>query len=247
MIKLKRAAPPTYLTPEKVAELTEMFKLTGKSVWNNDNIKEPLLLSGNNKCAYCECSLIIESNYMEVEHFEDKHGSPEKVVLWDNLLPSCKKCNGAKGTHNVITDPIINPYVDDPRDHVSLRLYRMKGKTLKGENTIGVTNLNNSDRLVYSRFRIGEKVSEMIDIAWERFEKFQADKQTRTKNNLVNVVEGLLGECQPKAAYSASTATILLTDARFNELVVIMKGASVWTDTLDNLLNQAMDLVLDCS
>lgn len=247
MIKLKRAAIPTYLTPEKVIELTEVFKATGKSVWNDENIKTPLLFSGNGKCAYCECPLTTESNYMEVEHFEDKSGNPEKVVLWENLLPSCKKCNSAKGTHNVVTDPIVNPFVDDPRDHIALRLYRMRGKTLMGKNTIDVANLNHSDRLVFSRFKIGEVVSDLIDTSWERFEKFQWNRLTRTKNLLINVVEGLLKECQPTAAYSASTATILLTDERFNELVLRMKGESIWSDSLDNLLNQAQDLVLEWS
>ena len=247
MIKLKRATTPIYLTPEKVTELTEKFKSTGKSVWNDDSIKVPLLSSGNGKCAYCECPLTTESNYMEVEHFEDKHGSPDKVVLWENLLPSCKKCNGAKGTHDVLAEPIVNPFVDDPKDHIALRLYRMKGKTMRGKTTIEVTNLNHSDRLVFSRFKIGEKVSDLIDTAWERFEKFQVGRLTRTRNLLVNVVEGLLQECQPTAAYSASTATILLTDVRFNELVVVMKGELIWSDTLENLLNQAKDLALECS
>ena len=247
MIKLTRAAAPLYLTSEKVAELTERFKVTGKSVWNDDNIKIPLLFSGNGKCAYCECPLTTESNYMEVEHFENKDRSPEKVVLWENLLPSCKKCNGAKGAHDVLVEPIVNPFVDDPREHIALRFYRMKGKTPLGKSTIDVANLNHSDRLVLSRFKVGEAVSDLIDTSWERFEKYQESRTTRAKNRLVNVVEGLLSECQPTAAYSASTATILLTDARFNELVFEMKEELIWSDTLDCLHNQAMSLVLECS
>ena len=72
MIKLQRIEKPAFLTEEKVRALTEEFNTSKKSVWNNDHIKSALLLSSHGKCAYCECSLTSESNYMEVEHFEDK-------------------------------------------------------------------------------------------------------------------------------------------------------------------------------
>ena len=107
MIELNRVVKPSYLTDEKISELTAEFKASGKSVWNNEQIKKPLLESSHGKCAYCECDLRKESNYMEVEHFEDKNHNPDKVVIWNNLLPSCKKCNGAKGAHDVISEPII--------------------------------------------------------------------------------------------------------------------------------------------
>ena len=69
MIKLKREQKPEYLSDEKVHELTNEFKSSKKTVWNNDFIKVPLLNSSYGKCAYCECPLTTESNYMEVEHF----------------------------------------------------------------------------------------------------------------------------------------------------------------------------------
>jgi len=165
MIKLKREQKPEYLSDEKVHELTNEFKSSKKTVWNNDFIKVPLLNSSYGKCAYCECPLTTESNYMEVEHFEDKNNNPEKVVSWKNLLPSCKKCNGSKGTHDVVSEPIINPFEDEPREHLSMRLYRLQGKTSKGITSIEVTDLNNSSRLVFIRFEIGEKISEMVDIS----------------------------------------------------------------------------------
>ncbi len=247
MIKLLRKETPLFLSDEKVDELTNIFKETGKSVWNNDHIKDPLLASSYGKCAYCESPLTTESNYMEVEHFEDKKNNPDKVVIWENLLPSCKKCNGAKGTHDVLTEPIINPYTDDPREHLALRLYRLKGKTEKGNCTIDVTNLNHSDRLVLSRFMIGEKVSELVETALERFELYRKNKVTRTRNRVIGVVDGLLRECQPNADYSASTATILLTDSRFLKLVECMKTESIWNEELEDHMQLALSIVLDCA
>jgi uncharacterized protein (TIGR02646 family) len=247
MIKLIREGKPDFLSDEKVLELTSSFKSTKSSVWNNDNIKIPLLKSSYGKCAYCECPLTSESNYMEVEHFEDKKHNKDKVVIWENLLPSCKKCNGSKGTHNVILEPIINPYVDEPKDHLSMRLYRLRGKTDKGKNTIEVTNLNHSSRLVLSRFEIGEKIDELIDTAWERYNIFVERRDTRSRNRLIKIIEGLLEECQPKSDYSASTATNLLTDSKFIELVSVMRGEDIWVEELEGLMSMGSTLVLDCA
>lgn len=247
MIKLQRPPAPSYLTVEKVAELTAEFKSNGKSVWNQHHIKRPLLSSSYGKCAYCECSLETESNYMEVEHFEDKKNNPDKVVEWENLLPSCKKCNSSKGTHDVVADPIVNPYSDDPRDHLALRLYRLRGISDIGVSTIQVANLNHSDRLVFSRYKIGEKVSELIEISWERWRAYEIALDTRSRNRLLGVVEGLLNECVPQASYSASTATILLTDSSFLELIENMKKATVWSDDVEDILQRALPIVLKCA
>lgn len=247
MIKLQRAPVPSYLSSEKAAELTAEFKSSGKSVWNQHHIKEPLLASSFGKCAYCECPLETESNYMEVEHFEDKKNNPEKVVDWENLLPSCKKCNGSKGSHDVVADPIVNPYRDDPKEHLALRLYRLRGISEIGVCTIQVTNLNHSDRLVFSRYKIGEKVSELIETAFDRWHAYQEAGDTRSKNRLLGVVEGLLKECIPQASYAASTATMLLSDSSFLELIDKMKEASVWSEDLENLLQNALPIVLDCA
>ncbi|ELA4928479.1 HNH endonuclease [Vibrio vulnificus] len=247
MIKLVRGSKPDYLTDEKEKELTAEYISSKKAVWNNEKIKSALLLSSHGKCAYCESPLTTESNYMEVEHFEDKKHNPNKVVVWENLLPSCKKCNGAKGTHNVTAEPIINPFEDDPKEHLSLRLYRFRGKTPKGQTTIEVTNLNHSSRLVFSRYEIGEKIDELLDTCWERFENYRLQTDTRSRNRLIKVVEGLLEECQPNSDYSASTATNLLTDIKFVELVSTMKSESIWNQDLDDLLQKASTLVLDCA
>lgn len=247
MIKLTREDKPAFLSDEKVLELTNKFKSTKSPVWNTDYIKVPLLKSSYGKCAYCECPLTSESNYMEVEHYEDKKHNEDKVVRWENLLPSCKKCNGSKGTHNVIKEPIINPYIDNPKEHLSMRLYRFRGKTNKGNNTIEVTNLNHSSRLVLSRFEIGEKIDELIDTAWERYSNFDEKRDTRSRNRLIKIIEGLLEECQPKSDYSASTATNLLTDPKFIELVSVMKAKNIWTEDLEELINSGSTLVLDCA
>lgn len=245
MIKLTRLPPPSFLSDQKAAELTQEYKLTGKSVWNNDYIKKTLLESSNYKCAYCECPLASDSNYMEVEHYEDKKANPDKVVLWDNLLPSCKKCNGAKSGHDTSTEPIVNPYLDNPKQHFALRLYRLRGKSAKGMLTIEVTNLNHSTRLVLGRFWIGQKLAELVETAQERLNAWQANRGTRTKNRVIGTVEGLLQECTPHAAYAASAATVLLTDPKFARLVQVMRAENLWNAELEALHSAASSIVLE--
>ena len=109
MIKLERSFPPIFLTSIEVKRLTEEYKTTKNSVWNIVELKKALLETSYGKCAYCECDLTVESKYMEVEHFRDKDSYPDDVVEWLNLLPSCKRCNGAKGTHDTVIEPIVNP------------------------------------------------------------------------------------------------------------------------------------------
>lgn len=245
MIKLSRLPKPSFLTPAKVKELTDKYIENGTNVWNNDEIKTPLLASSYEKCAYCECHINEESKYMEVEHFEDKHNNPNKVVEWENLLPSCKKCNGTKGTHDVISEPIINPYIDEPKEHLSLRGYRLKHKTEQGEMSIHVHGLNDSERLVQKRFDIGNKLSETIENAKDKYESYLSQKTTLRKNKFVAIMENLLKECQSTSIYSATTSTILHTDDIFIELVNKMKDNDLWSDELESLYNNSVALSLD--
>jgi hypothetical protein len=247
MIKLERFPKPEFLTNEKAEELVEEFKKTGSSVWNTDLIKEPLLSSSYGKCSYCECDLTEESKYMEVEHFEDKKHNPDKVVSWENLLPSCKRCNGSKSTHDVISEPILNPYIQDPREHLAIRFYRMRGLTQIGVNSIDVVGLNDQERLVLKRFEIGSQAANSIEVAWERYHTFKSNGRTQSKNRLISLIEGILLECQPRAIYAATTATVVLTDSSFRQLIDTMKIDDLWSEDLDELHTTAQSVALQCA
>jgi len=245
MIKLTRKPKPSFLTAEKVIELTEEFKEKGTNVWNNDLIKIPLLESSFKKCAYCECNISEESKYMEVEHFEDKSNNPDRVIEWENLLPSCKRCNGSKSAHDVLSTPIVNPYIDNPNEHFYLRPYRLKSKTKKGQNSIEVNDLNNSLKVVRIRFDIGNKLEETIEDAEERCQLYFENKITRRKNRFVNIIKSILYECQPHSIYSATTATILHTNEIFKELVEKLKNEDLWDSEHDELYNNSIELTLE--
>jgi hypothetical protein len=244
MIKLDRAAPPDFLTDEKVAELVGAFKADSSSVWNHPDIKDALSASSHGKCAYCECSVATESKYLEVEHFEYKGKYPDRVVDWENLLPSCKRCNIAKGTHDVRLLPLINPYEVHPKEHLAFRLYRLKGLTSVGASTVEALDLNNSDRLVSRRFDLGEQIVATIEIAVERLQRYKESTTPIRKNKLLAIVETILVECQPTAIYSAGTATIVFHDEIFLGVVNDMKQANLWEEHLEQLFIKGTALAL---
>jgi len=245
MIKLQRAAAPAYLSDEKVRELTEEFKRSGGRVWAHQEVVGALAASSNDKCAFCETIVSEESKYLEVEHFFHKDAYPEKVVEWANLLPACRRCNGRKGVHDVGKAPIINPYDNDPVKHLGFRCYRFRALTALGDETIGVLDLNNSDRVVFKRFEVGESIVEAVTVAEDRLTRWKELGTTRARNAAIASIEALLKECQPKAQYSATAATILHADDRFNALMGAAKSDGIWTDELEKLYESSLPLVLE--
>ncbi|WP_425463005.1 hypothetical protein [Luteimonas granuli] len=181
---------------------------------------------------------------MEVEHFEDKDTYPENVVRWENLLPSCKRCNGAKGTHDVRAEPIVNPYVEDPSAHLYLKAFRFRPRSPLGRSTIGVVDLNNSARIVLRRFEVGEAVIAAIAVASDRYEQWRTSGSTRSKNILVGCLEALLLECQPPSEYAATAATVLHDDDDYEDLVGRMQSSGMWSDELAALHASSRALVL---
>jgi uncharacterized protein (TIGR02646 family) len=242
LIKLERQPSPAYLSASTVATLTAKFRTDGSSVWNHPLIKAPLLASSHEKCAFCECSLSDESKYMEVEHFRYKGLYAGLVVDWENLLPSCKRCNIAKGIHDVDIEPIVNPYDVDPRHHLAFKLYQFKGKDQAGRATIEALDLNNSDRLVIGRFEVGQQLLSSVRVAFDRLEAYKLSQTAIRKNKLLNIVETILDECQPKAIYAATTATVALNDEEFMDIIEELRGLNLWEGYLEAKLSAAQNI-----
>lgn len=244
MIKLTKGSPPACLDDATVIRLTQKFKDTGDSVWHIEELKEALLNSSFKKCAFCECSIVEESKYIEVEHFKYKDKYPDDVLKWENLLPACRRCNGTKLKHDVELEPIVNPFEDNPAAHFSLRNYRLKPKTDKGRESIEVLDLNNSSRVVMSRFEIGEKINEMLITAFERLQIFKANGRTQSRNRFLRQLTDILAEAQPTAAYAATTATLLHADETYIDLVEETKRLDLWKNDLQQLHVSSLAITL---
>lgn len=236
MIKLIRLYTPVKLTPAFVADRTKVYKTTGEAVWNIGWLKEALCGLSHDKCAYCECSIKNGSNYMEVEHFEDKNHNPDKVMQWDNLLPSCKHCNGHKSTHDVIKEPIVNPFIDDPHNHLYFQRYRYKSKDEKGRFTIEALELNDDERnLVGVRYEIGNGLEKLIENLHERYNTYKKNGSPISRNRLLSLLGEILRQCQPESEYSALCATVLHTNDVYMYLKSILQSDGLWTAEYDKM------------
>ncbi|VWB17499.1 hypothetical protein BLA13014_00531 [Burkholderia aenigmatica] len=232
------------LQPTEAAALTARYKATEESVWNFDELKDALLTLSHRKCAYCECELQTEATYMEVEHFIAKSLDADLVVDWNNLLPSCKRCNGRKSDHDVRSEPIVNPFHDNPADHLTLKWFRVVKKNAKGQTTIDVIDLNDVERLVNKRFEIGNQLAESIDSALHRAEEYQQATSVRRRNKLLGQVRRILLECQPSASYAATAATVLHSSDSYRDLKAILQACDVWNEELQILHDLSSTIVL---
>ncbi len=237
MIKLDRTPKPVELTKKLQVELTEEFKLTGKSVWNIDFIKKGLLGYSNDKCCYCEANVKEESKYLEVEHFHHKDAYKDEVLEWENLLPSCKKCNGTKNDHDTKKEPIIDPSITDPKKHLRFWRYRIKGFDALGKLTVSVLNLNDQDRLVKKRFEIGNAIQEKLEQLNELIDDYISGLQTSTrrKNRIINGIKDLMKEGLPNSIYSATASAVILTDTEFDSLKIKLTSIGFWDAELSQL------------
>lgn len=222
--------PPKELDIGTAAALTARFREDNTSVWNTDYIRNTLLLSSSNKCAYCETRVDEESKYMEVDHFRPKKEFNHLVVRWDNLLPSCKRCNGNKSAYNVEKDgPIVNPYDVEPRNHLYLHNSRLRSRDQIGRDTIEALYLNQSDRLVKVRAEIAEAVGASLEQIRDFVDEYNAGKMTtRQINKIVRGMEKLLMESGSSAEYSAATATALLTDPDYPIVKAFLSQLGIW-------------------
>lgn len=245
MIKINKSPQPVELTNDLIVKLTEEYKSTGKSVWKKPYIEKALLESSFSKCAYCECKLDVESKYMEVEHYYDKHTHPDQVVLWDNLLPSCKRCNGRKHKHNTLTNPIVNPATMDPKEHLQIKYYRLIGKTPIGNETINVLLLNDTRKVIYPRFEISQLIHEKIEELCEKCKDYKGGKKsTRLRNKIVQTTKNILEEASPQAEYAATVASDILSDHNFTIIVDILKEEDLWDPELEQLFSAVLNISL---
>lgn len=240
MIHIDRGDAPSELTEDVVHSKTAAFKAAPKKVvWRDKYIVEALMNMSHNKCAYCECKLGEESKYMEVEHFHDKKDFPDEVVLWNNLLPSCKKCNTSKGDHNTVLEPIINPSVDVPQQHMILfRGVRFRGIDDMGKKTIVVLNLNDQEHHCKVRYAIGQVITEELEKLLEDSIEFMDGTRNQTSQGLGrlrNSTAALLSKGTKDKEYSAVVATALLSDDLYASLKANLQQLNIWTDEMNHL------------
>lgn len=238
MIQLKAVAKPIRLTDAIFSELTRKYKDAENAVWKKAYITNPLRELSYGKCCFCETNINEESKYMEVEHFHPKSLYPDEVVLWENLLPICKRCNIQKDDHDTKLQPIIHPIRDNPKEHLRLKNYRFYGLTPLGICTKDVIYLNDGQRLVKKRFEIGEVLNEELNSLIDSVNSYVEKPITTRKNKIVGTLKRLMRQGVKESPFSATVATVLLTNPDYSEIKQLFKDHQLWNDEFTELEKQ---------
>lgn len=127
--------------------------------------KEALKNSSHDKCMYCE-SKISHIDYAHVEHIKPKAADkfPQLEFDWNNLGYACPKCNNAKSDKFFDGCEFIDPYAENPEEHLiafGTILFKMRGSE-RGEITIHEIELNRAE-LVEKRSNKISDIQKAID------------------------------------------------------------------------------------
>jgi hypothetical protein len=127
--------------------------------------KDALRKSTSGKCMYCE-SKVEHISYAHVEHIKPKKKFPELEFEWDNLGFSCQVFNTNKGTQYDESTPFINPYNENPQEHIvflGFFIFAKQGSE-RGEYTIKEIGLNRPYLVDRRKDKI-EEINKMIKFA----------------------------------------------------------------------------------
>ena len=126
MIKLTKACEPRVLASNREQWATEYLEAieagdltdSRKFRYRHRDIKDSLRKETHDKCAYCE-SKISHVYPGETDHILPVSRRPELCVTWANLTYVCSECNRRKADYYSETEPLVNPYNDDPLAHLN--------------------------------------------------------------------------------------------------------------------------------
>jgi hypothetical protein len=162
--------------------------------------KDALRKSTAGKCMYCE-SKIEQVSYSHVEHIKPKVKFPELEFVWDNLGFSCEVCNNKKWQKYDETTPFINPYSENPEDHLLFLGFYVypRGGSERGEYSINELRLNRAGLI--------EKRKEKIDKLYTMINVFSCISNESLRTQLLTELKT---EAEKDKEYSAMIKSVLL-------------------------------------
>ena len=128
--------------------------------------KDALRKSTSGKCMYCE-SKMEHVNYPHIEHIKPKKKFPELEFAWENLGFCCQRCNTNKGSKYDEALAFINPYDENPDEHIGFLGFYIfpKNGSERGEYTIREIGLDRNDLNDRRKEKI-EDIEKMIKSAF---------------------------------------------------------------------------------
>lgn len=187
----QRLANRTQQYAELVAQGQEIPEAVANG-YNHPDVKALLKQETSDKCAYCE-SKVPHVDYGDIEHMLSKLHRPDLRFDYQNLTYSCTVCNNKKRDYHDEQNPLINPYVDVPEDH--LAAYGPM-----------VMRLATSDRGLITQRRLDLNRGELVERRKERLEQIGIlmDQIARTTNAGIRAVleEQIRQECEADKEYA---------------------------------------------
>lgn len=121
--------------------------------------KAALQAASHGKCMYCE-SQVAHISFGDVEHIRPKAAGkyPHLEFEWTNLGYCCTRCNNAKKDQFDEACPLVNPYMEDPSEHLIAfgAIVRHKAGSERGAITIKTVDLNRAELVERREVRISE-------------------------------------------------------------------------------------------
>lgn len=160
--------------------------------------KQALIDASWGKCMYCE-SKVSHVYFGDIEHIKPKAQDkyPHLEFEWSNLGFCCAVCNNSKSDRYDEECPPIDPYAEDPGDHLFPfgTLLRHKAGSERGQTTVTLASLNRAELIEQRALRL-EQVQSAIDACY------------RTKS--VTLRELLLEALSPRAVQTKSSQCLYL-------------------------------------
>lgn len=130
-----------------------------KSNYKHPDNKAALLHASHGKCMYCE-SQVSHVYFGDVEHIRPKAAGmyPELEFEWSNLGYCCARCNNAKKDQFDATCPLVDPYSEDPSNHLlafGSAIFHKAGSE-RGAITIETTDLNRAELIEKRAIRLAQ-------------------------------------------------------------------------------------------
>ncbi len=245
MIELYRNTKPSEMTEEWRVEKTEEFKLTGKRVWNVKFLKTALVNISGRKCAYCECRVNEEGSFFEVEHYRPKELYKDEVLKWENLLPSCKRCNGRKDEYDTQNLPFINPCEINPRTHFQLKPgYYIVGASPEGVIVEDKLKLNDLLRMRKPKARIMRELENSMTDIYDELQNSQSLSEPR-KDFIANKLSDLMAKGLPENNYSAIRSHVILNHSSYHPIKEEFQQIGIWSDHLEKLESELKGIAFD--
>lgn len=162
MIHLQKLAEPVVLVKNGETWTAEFLSLRAAGSvtpvvrfrYRHPMIKERLRAETSEKCAYCE-SKVSHVHPGETDHILPVSEKPELYVSWVNLTYVCSECNREKSDYYSDAEPLVNPYSDEPSDHLLFVGPLVLHRDAKG--------LRTQRKLKLSRTALVERKQEMLE------------------------------------------------------------------------------------